>query len=244
LYTYDEAGNLKTQTDARLNVTTFEYDKLGRRTKRILPGTPVNGPAETIGYSIVNQTLRRTVTDFNGQMVFHVHDVMDRLLEKRVGSMANTPVVAFTYTVTGRRQTMSDASGTTVYAYDSRDRLITRDTPQGTLTYTYDNNGNLTRLQSANLNGTDVAYQWDALNRLQNVTDNRLPAGNNTTVYGYYDVGNLHTVTSPNGVFSLYAYDEVNRLTSLTLTKDGNSRASYTYALGFAGKRSDRKQFS
>ena len=41
-----------------------------------------------------------------------------------------------TYTATGKRATMTDASGTTTYTYDSQDRLITKATPQGTPTYT------------------------------------------------------------------------------------------------------------
>ena len=35
IYTYDEVGNLKTQTDARGNMLEFEYDGLNRMTKKI-----------------------------------------------------------------------------------------------------------------------------------------------------------------------------------------------------------------
>ena len=52
--------------------------------------------------------------------------------------------MTFTYTSTGKRATMTDASGPTSYTYDNQDRLKTKVTPQGTLTYGYDAAGNLT----------------------------------------------------------------------------------------------------
>ncbi|MCI0422357.1 MAG: hypothetical protein L0312_24570, partial [Acidobacteria bacterium] len=36
-YAYDEVGNRITQTDANTHTTTYEYDRLGRRTRRLLP---------------------------------------------------------------------------------------------------------------------------------------------------------------------------------------------------------------
>jgi len=44
-YAYDEAGNLTNQVDAAGRSTTFDHDKLGRRTRRILPG----GQVEDLG---------------------------------------------------------------------------------------------------------------------------------------------------------------------------------------------------
>ena len=44
--------------------------------------------------------------------------------------------------------TMTDASGTTTYSYDSMDRLTTKATPEGTLSYTYDAAGNLASIAS------------------------------------------------------------------------------------------------
>ena len=93
----------------------------------------------------------------------------------------NEPPESFTYTPTGKRATMTDASGTTKYTYDDQDRLIAKPTPQGTLTYTYDSAGNVASMASSNTNGVSVAYTYDNLNRLATVVDNRLPVGQNTT---------------------------------------------------------------
>ena len=51
---------------------------------------------------------------------------------------------------------MVDASGTTTYTYDVRDRLLSKATPQGTLTYTYDAAGSLASIRSSNTGGTSV----------------------------------------------------------------------------------------
>jgi len=92
---------------------------------------------------------------------------------------------------------MVDASGTTTYAYDLRDRLTQKVTPQGTLSYTYDAVGSLGSMRSSNTNGTSVDYTYDSLNRLGIAKDNRLAAG--TTTYAYDNVGNLQGYLYPNG---------------------------------------------
>jgi len=53
---------------------------------------------------------------------------------------------------------MSDVSGATVYNYDSRNRLESKQTPFGTLSYPYDDGGNLLTTRSSNVNGTSVDY--------------------------------------------------------------------------------------
>ena len=73
---------------------------------------------------------------------------------------------------------MTDASGTTQYAYDHQNRLVSKVTPSaGTLAYTYDTGGNRLTVLSSNTNGTSVGYTYDALNRLQTVTDNGAAPG-------------------------------------------------------------------
>jgi len=119
-------------------------------------------------------------------------------------------MVSLTYTGTGKRASMIDASGTTTYTYDNQDRLKTKVTPQGTLTYTYDAEGNVASTNSSNANGASVNYTWDELNRLASVIDNRLPPSQNTTTYSYDPASNLGTVTYPNGVQSSFTYDTLS----------------------------------
>jgi len=131
---------------------------------------------------------------------------------------------------------MADATGTTSYEYDARDRLKTKATPFGTLTYTYDKLGELKTVRSSNQNGVSVDYGYDQLSRLHAVTDNRL-AVNNVTTSSYDDVGNLEGYTYGNGVRHAYTYNSLNRLTDLTVGRLGAAVNSYSYTLGAAGNR-------
>ena len=134
-------------------------------------------------------------------------------------------LLSFEYSATGQRTRMVDASGTNLFAYDSRDRLRTNATPQGSLAYNYDAAGNLTTLKSATSNGTDLAYQFDALGRLTNVVDGRLGGwAASNTVYAFDALGNLSALRYPNGLTNHYAYDPLNRLKETSITGPGRTR--------------------
>jgi RHS repeat-associated protein len=224
-YSYDEQGNQLTQTDAEGRTTTFAYDKMGRRTQRTLP----LGQSEAFTYDTAGNL--RTKADFNGRTTSYAYDNVNRLLRKTPDASLGQPPVIFTYTPSGQRASMQDASGSTTYSYDSRDRLLSKATPQGTLSYSYDPAGNLTNIHSNHAGGAAMDYTYDQRNRLAAVTD-----ANGTTTYSYDAVGNLAGFLYPNGVQTTYTYNPLNRLTNVTGAR-GATLASYTYTLGPSGNR-------
>lgn len=226
-FVYDEANNLLSQTNANTRTTTFEYDLLNRRTKQILP----LGMFETYVYDKVGNRTQRT--DYRGKTTVYAYDTLHRLLSATPDASLSEPAVTFTYTPVGQRATMADASGTTTYAYDNRNRLISKQTPQGTLIYTYNAASDVQTVRSSHANGIAVDYGYDALNRLETVVDNRL----GTTAYTYDAVGNLASDLRPNGVRSTYSYNRTNRLTSLSIGKSTTTLNSYSYALDPTGRR-------
>ncbi|HKO42296.1 MAG TPA: PKD domain-containing protein [Pyrinomonadaceae bacterium] len=231
-FTYNELGQQLSQTDANNHTTRFEYDRLGRRVKRVLPG----GQFETYSYDAGGNLRQRT--DFNGHPTTFAYDAMRRLLSKTPDPSLNQPAIGFTYNVNGQRVTMTDASGTTVYAYDTSDRLAGKQTPFGTLSYTYDEAGNVSSLRSSNANGTSIDYSYDSLNRLASVKDNNLLALNGgVTNYHYDAVGNLQNYVYPNAVTTAYNYNSLNRLISMNASTSISTLSSYTYTLGAAGNR-------
>ena len=195
--------------------------------KRILPGSQF----ETYAYD--NGGNLQSRTDFNTKTTTFAYDTMRRLLSKTPDSSLSQPTVSFTYNSTGQRATMNDASGATVYSYDVRNRLSSKQTPFGTLSYTYNEAGSLVTTRSSNANGVSVDYSYDTLNRLSTVKDNKLIALNGgVTSYTYDVVGNLQSYQYPNGVTSSYAYNSLNRLTTMTVGTPVSSLASYSYTLG------------
>jgi len=158
---------------------------------------------------------------------------MNKLIRKTPDAAVNQPAVVFTNGPTGLRESMTDASGTTNYTYDVRERLLTKVTPQGTLTYTYGPTGSLTSMASSNANGVSVTYTDDALNRLATVKDNHQSG---MTSYSYDANGNLDGYSNPNGVQTTNTYNTLNRLTNVSVSK-GTPIASYGYTLGAAGNR-------
>jgi len=224
---YDAAGNRIAQVDGNNHTTTFGYDRLGRMIKRTLPG----GQFETFTYDAAGNLVSHT--DFSGKVTTMTYDVLHRQLTKSPDASFAAPTVSFTYTGSGKRASMADATGATIYSYDARDRLVSKATPFGTLSYAYTTEGKVSSIQSSNAGGTNVTYAYDGLNRLQTVVDNVLPG---SSTYTYDLVGNLATVGHPNGVGTTYSYDTLNRLANEVIAK-GGTLASYAYTLGAAGNR-------
>ncbi len=181
-YAYDELGQQISQTDANNHTTTFEYDSLGRRVKRTLPGNQVETYAYNIGGLLTNRT------DFNGYTTTYQYDVMNRLLAKIPDFRRGETTIAYQYNTIGLRTNMTDASGATAFSYDDRNRLVqktktwTGQASNVSLNYAYDANGNLTNILSSDVNGVNVAYAYDELNRLAAVGDARLGASPPTTM--------------------------------------------------------------
>ncbi|MDB6028311.1 MAG: wapA7, partial [Verrucomicrobiales bacterium] len=215
-YSYNLAGSRISQTDANQTInetpllTLFEYDKLGRPTKRKLP----NGQEEKWEYDTVVGTTRVnrvTHTDFNGTLIVHNLDTMGRVVLKT--SDGQTPVEIL-YTATGQRTSMTDASGLTEYQYDNHDRLWKKTVEKGgaeerTLTYLYYKNYKIKSITSSTGN-TSLAYAYDGVGRLSSA---------NSSTYQYDTAGNLGSVSYPNGVTATYGYTTANRLTDVEIAK-------------------------
>ena len=182
---YDPNGNLISTTDAKGHITQTPFNALNEQTSTALPDGTLT---ETRTYDYAGNLF--SLLNFNGKTTAYGYDPLNRLLSKTPDPTLNETVESFTYTATGKRATMTDASGLTSYGYDNLDRLTSKTTQWGTLNYTYDAAGNVATMTSSNTGGISVAYTYD-------------PASN------------LGTVTYPNGLQSTFTFDDLNRLTAL-----------------------------
>jgi YD repeat-containing protein len=219
-WTYDNLGRQTTHTDFKGQVTELVYDD------------DVRVPTEdrkNLG-RVAEERRYATPADFVA------------------GTYAERTV--YHYDALGRRDTVTitNASGQTIReegsAYDTQNRLTRIATPEGVINYAYDDLGRKTRMWTQ-ISATDptilsdFTYGYDPLGRLQTVAATKLAGGsvNLTTSYAFDAVGNLDTVTLPNGVMTDYDYDSLNRLELETVTSGTETLRIFDYLLLPDGQR-------
>lgn len=175
-----------------------------------------------------------THTDFNGNATRYEYQSGTEWVT--LVQYADNTQDSYSYDAKGRKLNASNSQGNWSYQYDSRDRLLTENQPDGTvLSYQYDNVGNRTQLKVKKMNGDEqlTNYSYDALNRLQTVTD-----ATGTTRYEYDAVGNNTTITYSNGLITQNQFDELNRITNV-YTKDAQNNVigHIAYTLDTTGRR-------
>jgi YD repeat-containing protein len=205
-YGYDEVGNKLTQTDALGRITRWTYDAMGRELTRMLP----LGQVEAFAYDDAGQ--RVVHRDFKGVITRYGYDAAGRM---DVIDYATDADVFTTYTASGQRESVADGQGTTLYTYTARDQLASVATPDGnTITYAYDAAGNKTELHSAAL---DQAFDYDDLNRLENVDSRTLAGAARRNHFEYDEVGNRKRRVAADDTTTMYGYDVRNRLRTLAM---------------------------
>ena len=240
---YDEVGNQITQTDAENRVTRYEYDWLGRRTYRALPGADLTtaNMVESAVYASVNapgstniKVMQRSVTDFAGKVTTFTHDKLDRLAteQRQQIQITATPnnitvttdrLLKHEYDPQGRRWRVQEFEGTSDtgtqlrderYGYDKLGRLRVKAVPEGTLTYEYDVGGNPTLISARRSYALPVNAPF-AFETVQ------------------ASAATVSTTTAPNAGEMVYRYDTLGRLWKVnpdTVPPVANTPADVTYA--------------
>lgn len=214
-YTVNVSGPTS-YTNQLSKVTTYVYDKLGRKTKEVVVGLSTN----TFTFSPGSDLL--TLTDGKSQVTTWGYDIYGRVASKK----------------------FANNSTNLVYSYDASSRLTNRwSQAKGNTKYTYDANGNLTKIDYAS--SPDVTFKHDALNRSTNevvagaftnnfsyhlggsVATEDGPWPSDTITY-YTNSAGLRSgmsVQQPTGSFTNgYSYDSAGRLSSIT-----SHSGSYVY---------------
>ena len=110
--------------------------------------------------------------------------------------------------------------------YNSSGSVATMTNNTGTTTYHYNLSGNLSGIDYPS--GSSIKYEYDILYRVVKVTEKAsLNAIAAVTLYTYDEVGNIKTVIDPVGGVTVMIYDKVNRLTEKTLPN--GIKSIYTY---------------
>jgi YD repeat-containing protein len=235
-YTYDTASELVSQTDAKSQISTFSYDILGRLTQRVEPDmtsvwvydTAPNGIGKVTSASITAGPSAGYARQFS-------YDTLGRADQVAI--------------------TIDSATYTFAATYDANSRLSTVSYPSGfSLAYTYTSLGYAKQLASGSTSGSTVYWTANARDAEMHLTQQtagngvvtsksfnprtgRLTAaiaGSNIAVesFGYtYDaLGNLLTRSDSNeNLTETLTYDNLNRLTSATVSQNVAPVKTFTY---------------
>jgi RHS repeat-associated protein len=230
-YTYDSRNRLTkiTYPTSPATTTQFAYDYRGRRTSV----TDANGKVTQYAYDDADRLV--SVTDANTHVTSYAYDTENNLTSITDAALNKTSFVydalgrvtqttfpsnlaeSYVYDANGNLTSKTDRNAKVInYAYDTINRLTSKSYPDTTsVSYTYDLANHLT--QVVDPTGT-YAFTFDADGRLtQTSTAYAFIAGKTFTVgYGYDAAANRTSMTDPQNAPTAYAYDTLNRLSSLT----------------------------
>ncbi|MEF2248032.1 hypothetical protein [Paenibacillus sp. IITD108] len=213
-------GKLKQQTDAKTNVTNYNYDLNGQLT------SVSNAINETTEYTY-DQLGNLVKTTSDGRFKEKFYDELGRLIQTK--DEMGQPEDIY-YDGNGNVVKRIDRErNTTNYVYDNRNRLITQASQDQTVSYTYDDSGK--RLSMGV--GTEITtYQYKPYTELLEKLS--YPDGLSMTIT--YDQNGLREkMTGPFGQDTYYGYNTLNQLEtvgtieSVVGTNENVADARYTY---------------
>lgn len=213
-FSYDALGNKVSIADNAGNTTTYVYD-LDNRLASI-----TNPLGKTVAFEYDTEGNCTKVIDQGQRETTYQYDSLNRrILETNPLSLSRS----YTYDPVGNRASLTDAKGNTlVYEYDSLNRLEKIKYPDNScVSFSYDSLGR--RITMTDSQGT-TSYTYDKLGRLTQVNG---PQGNDSLQYAYDELGNRTSLTLPDGRVIHYAYDALNRISSLSDCE--NKTTTYTY---------------
>jgi RHS repeat-associated protein len=204
-------GLLDSMTDAKGNTTSFEYDILGRVTKKVYPDlTELEAVYD-------DQNNIATIYDELDQKTVNSYDGLGRLIRtEKYLSPSEKITQTFSYNYFNRIETRTDPKGL-IYLneYDSKGRLVKAINPDLTFREMYYDD--VSRVITAyDENGHRKEYHLDKVGNLSEVREYIDSVAFYLTQYTYDDQDNLISLTDANGNVTFYAYDSLFGLTEIT----------------------------
>jgi len=213
--TYDQYGNIITETNAKNQTVTKSYD-------------PLNGLLMEIAYPMFNT--ESYSYNAKGQVVQKITqngatNILTTYEYNALGQMSKVidnggKFTSFVYDSAGNQiQSISTSTGTdqliTYYEYDAFNRLTKVTSPKNEITqYEYLKTGELSKIIDPNSNIT--TFNYDQMGRLTSKID---PIGN-TFQFAYDGNGNRIQEIDPNGNTKSYTYDSLNRVIQANFPDD------------------------
>ncbi len=237
-YTYDENGNLKSQTNALGEKTDFSFDAKGKLLKIEKEGITIvdnsyNEQGQLLGSRDALQREQRLTYDEKGQVREIIKPDGSRIgmtYDKR-GNVTEIKdpygaVTGFTYDALNRVTETRDGNGNLLcYEYDNKDRIVCVTNPEGnSRRYRYNESGKVTEIED--FDGGKVTMEYNSINKPCIIRDKE----GRESRRSYDLMWNLSEEILPTGAVNRYRYDAMNRLTAVETYKgEGEEAASCIY---------------
>ena len=202
-YFYDAAGNLTKIIDSDGNVTTTDYNSMGK----VSSATDEKGRTTTYDYDDFGNLIGISYPDGTSERFTYDREGNNLTATDRMGR-----TVTMTYDKVGNLLSKTYPNGARVtYSYDANYNLISETSASGGVTnYEYDKIGRNTAITDAL--GNRTAFSYNAKSQLESMTD---PMGR-TYTYSYDDNGNRIRTAYPDGSSVSTSYDSRGRITRQT----------------------------
>ena len=215
VFTYDAVGNVLSRSDRLGNTTSSTYDNL----YRVIASTDANGGVTATTYDSAGNRL--SLTDPAGNTTSWTYDTLDRVIQDQNPLGASR---SFSYDAASNLVQKTDRDGrVTQYTYDNLKRQTSEQWLAGssvvkTFTYSYDASSQLLGAGDGTANNN---YQYDNLGRVTQSAATVSGLASAVTMTQGYDAASRRTslfaaIGSTADFKNLFAYDNVNRLTSVT----------------------------
>jgi RHS repeat-associated protein len=223
-YTYDDMGNLSTETNPSGNVKTYTYDALSRlaTAQEVLNGRNI---INFYGYDATNQQTSAQAPN-NAKTQYTYNGFGEVLTE----TSPDRGLVTYTYDSAGNVKTRKDARNKTLtYTYDALNRVLTSTDGTNTISYSYDLNptgitcgkglGRLCRVvDSSGVND----FVYNVLGQLTNKTS---IVGTTTIPWLMsYDLNSKPIIIATGNRYIMHERDAAQRLLKVSTLIGGNEQ--------------------
>ena len=214
-YGYTGNGQIASVTDAKSNVTSYQYDGFDRLVRTTFADQ---------SYEYISRNGYGDPTDMrqrDASTISMGYDLLGRVTTMYLPGGGSNSNISLGYDLFGRVTSASNGNGqapwtnSTTMAYDALGRMVTETSNPGGIgpratAYQYDASGNRTRITWAD--GFFASYEYRPDGLLQRIREN---GGAVLAEYGYDALGRRTAIWRGNGTSSGYGYDGLSRLTSL-----------------------------
>lgn len=215
-YTYDQNGNIKTDTDALNRTTQYDYDEMNRRTRM----TDAKGQITEYGYDALNHVT--SVIDPKGNITTYAYDGFGNLTHV---SSPDTGASDMSYDEAGRLSATLRSDGTMVSTtYDVLNRPQLMNMGSNMRQFVYDSCANgVGNLCSVSDGGVTVSYTYTTTGKIAGQTD-VINGASYVTSYAYDANDRVGAVIYPGGNKVQYAYNDKGAISGVTAIIGGVSK--------------------